>query len=138
MRAEIEALHEFFVDWFAGMPSQDSLRDLVGTRFHPDFVMIPPSGAVLTLEQVADGLRAAHGKNPEFRIAIRNVRVRFASDDLVLATYEEWQRNAKASQPPNNARISTALFRTSELLRWLHVHETWLPENVMSAGPYDF
>lgn len=23
-------------------------------------------------------------------------------------------------------------------LRWLRIHETWLPEVVMSAGPYDF
>jgi hypothetical protein len=23
-------------------------------------------------------------------------------------------------------------------LRWFHIHETWLPEVVMSAGPHDF
>jgi hypothetical protein len=25
-----------------------------------------------------------------------------------------------------------------EALRWLHVHETWLPQAVMAQGPYDF
>ena len=25
-----------------------------------------------------------------------------------------------------------------ERLTWLHVHETWLPSEVMAAGPYDF
>lgn len=138
VRAEIETLHEFFVNWFAGTSPPDSLHELVRTRFDPGFVIVPPSGTLLTLEDLVDGLQAVHGKNPGFRIAIRNVRLRHASGDLVLATYEEWQRNAKASQPPDNARISTALLRKSKSLQWLHVHETWLPETVRSAGPFDF
>ena len=28
--------------------------------------------------------------------------------------------------------------RKTEPLRWLHVHETWLPRAVQDAGPYDF
>ena len=59
----------------------------------------------------------------------------------MLATYEEWQRNALASTPPDNGRVATVLFeddRAEDRLRWLHIHETWLPEEVMAAGPYDF
>lgn len=40
--------------------------------------------------------------------------------------------------PPDNGRVATVLFRETEPLRWLHIHETWLPESVQSAGPYDF
>ncbi len=135
---EIEALHEFFVDWFAGTRPQDSLQELFRARFDPGFVLIPPSGALLNLEELGNVLQSAYGSNPEFRIAIRHVSVRRAGNELILATYEEWQRNAKASDPPDNGRITTALFRRGEKLQWVHVHETWLPEAVMAAGPYDF
>ncbi len=93
---------------------------------------------MLSLAQLATGLRAGHGSNPEFRIAIRNVTVRHVTDDHILATYEEWQRNALASEPPDNGRISTVLFDRSEPLQWLHVHETWLPESITAAAKYDF
>ena len=83
-------------------------------------------------------MRRAHGSNPDFRIAIRNVVVRRVMPDVVLATYEEWQRNALASTPPDNARLATVAFARTEPLRWLHVHETWLPGEVAAAGPYDF
>lgn len=64
--------------------------------------------------------------------------MRRAFPGYVLATYEEWQRNAIASKPADNGRIATALFRAREQLRWIHVHETWLPRDVMAAGPFDF
>ena len=135
---EIESLHEFFVGWFAGTLREELLDECLRARFDPGFVLIPPGGELLTLDALEGALRSAHGSNPEFRITIRDVRIRHVSDDWILATYEEWQRNAKASQPPDNGRVSTVLFGRSGPLRWLHVHETWLPEAVMAAGPYDF
>ena len=62
-----------------------------------------------------------------------------ARSDLIAATYEEWQRNALASTPKDNGRIATVLFRREEeRLRWLHLQETWLPDERMRAGPFDF
>ena len=138
VRDEIVALHEFFVGWFSGTLPKSAFETQFLSRFSPDFLLIPPAGTLLTLEDFQTGLRAAHGTNPDFRIAIRNVKLRRVLDSHILATYEEWQRNALASKPPDNARIASVLFNRNQSLEWLHVHETWLPEPVASAGPYDF
>jgi len=66
------------------------------------------------------------------------VTLRRRFDGHVVATHEEWQRNALASKPSENARIATVLFEDTEPLRWLHIHETWMPADVAAAGPYDF
>ena len=59
-------------------------------------------------------------------IEIRNVRPVLDTGDLVIATYEEWQRWSGGS----NARTSTVVFTIDSGarhgLRWKHVHETWL------------
>ena len=68
----------------------------------------------------------------------RPIAGRTATEATAVATYEEWQRNALASEPANNGRIASVLFATSDALQWVHVHETWLPADVMAAGPYDF
>lgn len=138
VREEIESLHEFFVGWFSGALADAAFDEDFMPRFAPDLVLIPPAGKTLTLPELAAGVRAGYGTNPSFAIAIRNVRVRRAWDSGILATYEEWQRNALASTPQDNGRVATVLFTPSQPLRWLHVHETWLPPETMAAGPYDF
>jgi hypothetical protein len=138
VRTEIESLHGFFVGWFSGaLPSAEFESGFLA-RFDPAFLLVPPAGTLLDLEQLANGVRSAHATNPDFRIAIRNVEVRRMFDGHILATYEEWQRNALASTPRDNARIATVLFLDVRPLRWLHIHETWLPESIARAGPYDF
>ena len=138
VRAEIEALHHFFVGWFTGVLDEQAFQPGFLDRFDPGFLLIPPAGVVLRLGDLATQIRQAHGSNPKFRIAIRNVRLRRHNDGQVLATYEEWQRNALASIPLDNGRIATVWFDRSEPLRWLHVHETWMPSVQMQAGPFDF
>lgn len=138
VRSEIEALHTFFVGWFSGALPVSELDSGFAARFSPDFLLVPPAGTLLDLTQLSEAVRSAHGSNPAFRIAIRNVTVRRRLEGHVLATYEEWQRNALASTPPENARIATVLFRDTRPLQWLHIHETWLPDAVARAGPYDF
>ena len=140
VREEIEALHRFFVGWFSGeIPESDAaFQKGFRSRFDDKFLLIPPAGLVLDLSQLESSIRAGHANNPEFRIAIRNVTVRQVFGDFLLATYEEWQRNALASTPPDNGRIASVVFQTGHRLRWIHVHETWMPKEVMAAGPYDF
>ena len=140
VRREVEALHEFFVSWFSGVATQTDAYFERGfsDRFHPEFTLIAPNGTTSTLARLSDAIYRGYGNNPGFRIAIRNVVVRWRWEGNVLATYEEWQRNARASQPPDNGRGATVLFAVADSLRWLHVHETWLPMEVMQAGPYDF
>ena len=140
VREEVEALHRFFVDWFSGRvaKSGDVFRTQFTDRFDPRCVLIPPAGTALDLGTLAEDIRARHGSNPEFRIQIRNVLLRAVWDEGVLATYEEWQRNALTSTPPDNGRIATVQFGRGDRLRWRHVHETWLPAELMRADPYNF
>ena len=93
---------------------------------------------MLTLDDIGTGIRSGYGSNPDFRIAIRNVKVCRVLDQYILATYEVWQRNARASKTPDNARIATALFENAERLRWLHIHETWMPASCVTADSFDF
>jgi len=140
VREEIEALHRFFVAWFSGACADDHAlfeRELLD-RLDAEFMLVPPAGTLLSSDDLTGGIRAAYGSNPDFRIAIRNLRIRHRWDRHLLATYEEWQRNARASTPPDNGRVATVLFDVDRGFRWLHVHETWLPESLMRAGPYDF
>lgn len=138
VRLEIESLHAFFVEWFSGRLPLDQFDAGFLRRFDPEFLLIPPAGHVMSLAELSDAVRDAHATNPPFRIAIRNVCVRRVFGGQILATYEEWQRYALASKPPENARVASVLFDAGEPLRWLHIHETWMPSDVAKAGPYDF
>jgi hypothetical protein len=138
VRLEIEELHEFFVGWFNGSLPESAFETGFLDRFSEKLVYIPPGGRRLGLDDLAQAIRDGYASNPDFRIAIREVQVHWAFDDYVMATYEEWQRNALASTPPDNGRVATVLFKGPEPLKWLHIHETWMPPEIMSAGPYDF
>jgi len=138
VRIEIESLHDFFVGWFTGRLGKSAFETGLRCRLSEDFVLIPPGGQRLSLNQLSSNLQGAHGSNPDFKIEIREVQILRVFDGHVLATYEEWQRNALASEPADNGRVSTVLFRNEKSLTWLHVHETWLPKSIMEAGPYDF
>ena len=138
VREEVEGLHRFFVGWFSGQIDESAFRSDFQPRIAPDVVFIPPAGMLLGWEDLSSMIQAGYGSNPDFRIQIRNVRVRREFDGHVLATYEEWQRNALASDPPDNGRIATVLFSVGQRLLWQHIHETWLPADAIAAGPYDF
>ena len=138
VREEVESLHRFFVGWFSGALAEDEFERGFEIRFAPDLVFIPPAGSLLGLDDLVPSIRAGRGSNPEFRIAIRNVKVHRVLENHIIATYEEWQRNALASKPPDNARVATVVFERTIPLTWLHIHETWMPEEVAAAGPYDF
>ena len=144
MRAEIVALHEFFVGWFSGALSHDDETFSSGfvRRFDPAFLLIPPGGTLVPLALLSRMIREGYGKSPDFRIEIRNVVLRREHGKFVLATYEEWQVGAINSKPANNGRISSAWFKAepaaSNGLAWLHIHECWLPAEVMAADPYTF
>jgi hypothetical protein len=152
VRKEIEELHAFFVRWFNGTCPEDDGVFAAGVLDHlaPSFTLIPPAGTILDRTALATAIRASHGSSPDFAIEIRAIQIRVGeirarAGDLIVATYEEWQRAAAYSTPPENGRIATALLRVrgqdehrADCLEWLHVHETWLPAEVMARGPYDF
>jgi hypothetical protein len=138
-QAEIEELHRFFVGWFSGKLPKDCFQAQFMDRFDPECLLMPPGGKLLTLEQFSAGVHGAHATNPNFRIVIRNVVLRWVFGSTILATYEEWQRFAIASKPPENVRFASVLFNVAEdRLCWLHIHETWLPEAEYGEQVFDF
>ena len=100
--------------------------------------MIAPAGTIERLSTLVERRRLSYGANPDIRIAIREVTLIHAWDQYKLVTYEEWQRNALQSISPDNGRLCSALIHCGDDIKWLHIHDTWLPESVMEAGPYDF
>ncbi len=138
VKNEVEDLHQFFVDWFAGSLSEDVFEDQFVKRFSKDFIIIPPAGGLLDLSQISNAIRSGYASNTDFRIQIRNVQIQREMGGYLVVTYEEWQKNALATTPANNGRIATAIFEYNETLRWCHIHETSLPEKVVSADDYDF
>lgn len=138
VRTEIEELHKFFVGWFTGVLKTSSFAKGFLARFDSEFLLIPPAGIILSLDELSSSIRNTYDTNPDFRIVIRNVKVQRILGNEIIATYEEWQRNALASAPPDNSRLATVIFKKTEPLQWLHVHETWMPESVQAAGPFDF
>ena len=135
---EIKSLHDFFCDWFGGMVNQERFEELFSKRFSSELIFIPPAGNYLQFKDLEESIREGYGANPDFKIEIRNVRLLIEMDGYILATYEEWQRNALASKPPDNARLATVMFKNGDHLIWQHIHETWMPREIMESDPYDF
>lgn len=124
---EIEALHRFFEDWLGGTcPNTDAAFDRVRQALAPSFHLIHPEGRMMSRENILSGLRKNHGGHPDLTIQIRNVQLLQTGDDLLVATYEEWQENDATT----DGRLSTVAFccdaESPNGLRWQHVHETWL------------
>lgn len=141
---EIVELHEFFVMWFAGkLP--DEAFDAFLSRFSDDFEMVNPGGAVVTKADLGD-MRAAKGSNAEWSIYIDNVRLQVVPtggerSQIVTGTYWELQQGARGSAT-TNGRISTPLFELDASVqpngvRWLRLHETWLPEATLEAFDWE-
>jgi hypothetical protein len=125
---EIEALHDAFAAWMG--PGGDSA---VFARFEaalaPEFTMVGPGGQRLDRTGVLDMLRSrAAAFGPAFAIRIEGAVLLAAGAGFVAAGYDEIQSN----RPGPLRRRATALFRPDPAgpngLRWLAVHETWLPD----------
>jgi hypothetical protein len=130
-RTEIIELHRFFTWWFSGeLPNTDAAWSALENGLAPDFALITPHGTRVERDPLLTSLRPLHGQHGPaagFKISIRNYDCRHVDDGLVLATYEEWQ----TLHGQETGRLSTALFERNPAMpngvRWLHVHETWLP-----------
>ena len=143
-KSEIERLHAFLSGWLNGtLANTDAVfRDGIEDRLHADFFNIQPAGRLLTAPELLEALRAGWGKSPDFDIRIRNVRIHTVIEDarLILATYEEYQRGAQNSDRAENARFSSVLFQSNPngQLTWVHIHETWLPEEKHDPALFAF
>ncbi|MFY0611607.1 MAG: DUF4440 domain-containing protein [Hyphomicrobiaceae bacterium] len=128
-RDEIEEVHAFIAAWFRGDVAQDDalFEKQFAARLDTALVNIQPSGQVLTRDDLLTGIRAGYGSNPAFQIEIEDVALRCAGHDLALVTYVEFQRGARNTDPADNRRVSSVLFRglnAGGTLIWMHIHET--------------
>ena len=138
VREDVVALHDFFVGWYGGELPQSAFETEFLARLDPAFTIIMPSGAELDMATLSGAMQDAFGRKPGFRIEIRNVRLKYLTETTVVATYEEWQRNTREAAETGTGRPSTVVFDRDGSLRWRHVHETWLPEDVVRADSFEF
>lgn len=136
---EVEALHRFFQDWFNGeLPNTDEAFARFADALDTDFFIVPPSGHLADRPRLLELLRPGHGRyegDYRGRVWVENVKIRRLEENLAVVTYEEWQKTVNASGvtlDDPRGRLSSALLRLDPEapggVRWLHVHETWLPE----------
>jgi hypothetical protein len=128
---EIQALHQFFEDWFIGRLEK---TPAAFARFEqvmaPEMSFIAPSGAPLNRAALVDFLWQSNGKNQHdtLRIWTENETARRITDDLVVAIYEEHQM----LNGEHTVRRSSVLFQANTETplgwQWQHVHETWLAD----------
>jgi len=141
---ELSELHTGVATWIGGRcpDSEEELDRLVRCRLDDAFRLVAPGGHRITREMMLTTMKGLHGTNPEFHMKITDVQVITQNDELVIADCLQWQRNARQSTPANNGRCISAAFARDETrpngLRWLYAHETWLPEEEMARGNYDF
>jgi hypothetical protein len=134
---EVREFHEFIERWLAGRSDSDAY-DRARAVLPDDFEIVSPSGERRDGEQVRSDLRAGHGSatdsEPPLQIRVTDLRTRVEDENGCLLTYEEWQRR----DGDWKGRTSSVLFRpvddTPNDVEWVHLHETWLPED---ADPPD-
>lgn len=143
IEAAIHDIHDFFTDWVGGRCPNDfetfkrNALDIISDNL----VAIFPAGRMFGKNDFESYMKGIYGSNPDFRINIRDIRLSHQSGDLAVVNYQEWQRNAKDSEDPNNGRVTTMVVRdrgAGVAPEILQVHETWLPEEVVASGDFDF
>lgn len=129
-RTEVIEAHRFFTEWFTGViPDTDAAWSALEDTMAPDFALVSPHGVAIPRDELLKGIRANHGQHAktEFKIWIENFECRHIDGHVVIVTYEEWQTLGDETR----GRLSTAIFERNPAMpnhvRWLHVHETWLP-----------
>lgn len=139
----IHDIHDFFTAWVGGRCPGDAenFRKNALDRISDDLVAIFPAGRSFGKKDFEGYMASIYGSNPEFRIQIRNIRISHLGEHMAVVNYEEWQRNAKDSDQPNNGRVTTMVVGERPKdggVEILHVHETWLPEEAVAAGDFSF
>lgn len=125
---EIEALHDAFALWM-GPGGGDTVFARFEAAFAPEFTMVGPGGQRLDRAGVLDMLRARRAAfGPGFAIRIDGAVPLAAGAGFLAVGYDEIQSN----RPGPLRRRASALFAPAPAgpngLRWLAVHETWLPD----------
>ncbi|MDW4550291.1 nuclear transport factor 2 family protein [Defluviimonas sp. D31] len=135
-------IHAFFTDWVGGRcpGNAETFQRNALDRISDRFVAIFPAGRRFGKADFKGYMSSIYGTNPDFRIKIRDIRVNHVNGKMAVVNYQEWQKAAKDSDQPNNGRITTMVLgeKPSGGVEILQVHETWLPDDVVATGDFDF
>ena len=130
IKKEIIELHDIFVDWFTGNSDKTDLKNKLTSRFHEDSIFITTKGESVNYSNLMLMFENGYGKmNTDFKIAISDVEILQEVGDYILTNYIEWQTN-DANPEANgnyNVRKTTLLISKEKPFKWLHTHETMLP-----------
>eukprot|EP00755_Sulcionema_specki_P008564 Sspe_Gene.5971::Locus_1996_Transcript_1_1_Confidence_1.000_Length_710::g.5971::m.5971 len=136
-RREVLEVHDYFTKYFQGTIPRETIRTF-RERFAADLTYIYPGGT-RGGAGIFDWMeKEAHGSSPEFRIKIDEASFTFRhlADGVCVVNYHEYQKGARNSDP-TNGRLTTAIYERHEDapcgVRWLHLHEVWLPAETVSA-----
>lgn len=122
---EVVRQHEFIEAWLAGTaprggPGWRAFEESLDDRF----VIVSPSGVVQPKSELVEGFEGAYGAMPGVQIEIRNGVSVYATDEIEVVRYEEWQLHAELG----NQRVSTAVFVAEPSAplgwAWLTLHES--------------
>ncbi len=138
VRKAVEDLHVVFCDWFTGKAAEKDLDQIFAPLLDPRIRIVSPDGNSFGRDAFLAKLRPAYGRNPDLRIAVRDVQLLHDLGDSLLISYSEWQKGARETAHSTNARLTTALLTRTQPFYWLHVHETWLPEEIQAKRGFDF
>ncbi len=118
---EIQRLHTFFDDWFAGRPGR-AIEEF-SEALDDDFTIVGPHGSRMTATEVVSAVERRFGAS-EVAIAVENFDVRRVGD-VYVCHYDELQDIAGEQ----TRRLSTAVLVSDDTapggLRWIVVHETF-------------
>jgi len=143
VEATIHDIHEFFTDWVGGRCPGDAetFRKNALDRLGDDLVAIMPGGRSFGKNDFAGYMKSIYGSNPDFRIRISDIRISHRNGEMTVVNYNECQRNAKESDPPNNGRVTTMVLRDRSRdagPEIVQVHETWLPDALVKEADFGF
>ncbi|MCG1032670.1 DUF4440 domain-containing protein [Leclercia adecarboxylata] len=94
-------------------------------RFSPDFLMIPPGGAQLDYQALANFLESQRGSRPGLKIVIDELTTLQTWDNGAVLHYRETQ--TRPDQPVNVRWSSAILNQEGDNLIWRLLHETAAP-----------
>lgn len=125
---EIRELHAFFSSWYRGtIDNSDRSFSRVEDVLAPEFTLITADGYVVARDQLLGLLRSEYATKSDIEMWVENIQLRLATDDIILANYEEHGTTMSRKQ----STLITAVLRKNPKqqngLEWIHIHESRLP-----------
>ena len=122
---EIEEIHRLIQDWMVGWAGdKNEFLQRMDLSFDPEFTFVSGSGQEVGWQDFRSHICALESQSAATRIWADNIRVVAASSTLIVARFDEHERDEENSR----SRVSTLVFRCNPNcpngLAWLRLHET--------------